>query len=106
MGQRLELHSILQSIIGVRSDGKANVYFQPPATVNLNYPCIMYRLNDIDTSFANDNPYVFDKKYQITVIDPDPDSLIPDKISRLSKCVFDRHFTADNLNHYVFNIYF
>lgn len=106
MGQRLELHSILQSVIGVRSDGKANVYFQPPATVNLNYPCIMYRLNDIDTSFANDNPYVCDKKYQITVIDPDPDSLIPDKISQLPKCVFDRPFTADNLNHYVFNIYF
>ena len=101
MGQRLSLHKSLKSLLG--SD---NVYFQPPATVKLNYPCIIYRRSDIDTSFADDNPYITNKQYQVTVIDSNPDSTIPDKVGKLPKCVFDRHFTADNLNHDVYQLYY
>lgn len=101
MGQRLALHQILKDIL--ESD---NVYFQPPPTVKLNYPCIIYRRSDIKTVFANDNPYSTNKRYQVTVIDADPDSLIPDKVGRLAKCLFDRHFTANNLNHDVYDLYF
>lgn len=101
MGQRLSLHQNLKSLLG--SD---NVYFQPPATVKLNYPCIIYRRSDIDTAFADDNPYITNKRYQVTVIDANPDSLIPDKVGKLPKCVFDRHFKADNLNHDVYQLYY
>lgn len=101
MGQRLSLHQILKTILGSN-----NVYFQPPATVNLNYPCIVYRRSDIDTAFADDSPYITNKQYQVTIIDPNPDSLIPDKVGQLRKCVFDRHFTAANLNHDVYNLYY
>lgn len=72
----------------------------------MSYPCIVYRRTDIDTSFADDNPYICNKRYQVTVIDPNPDSLIPDKVVKLPKCSFDRHFTADNLNHDVYNLYY
>jgi hypothetical protein len=106
MGQRLQLQALLEQLIGPRSDGRDNVYFQPPATVELNYPCIIYRLSDVNTAFANDSPYITNKQYQITVIDIDPDSLIPDKIGKLPKCIFDRTFTANNLNHSVYNIYY
>lgn len=101
MGQRLSLHQNLKSLLG--SD---NVYFQPPATVKLNYPCIVYRRSDIDTSFADDNPYITNKRYQVTVIDSNPDSTIPDKVGELPTCIFDRHFTADNLNHDIYNLYY
>ena len=101
MGQRLALHQILMTILG-----SSNVYFQPPATVKMNYPCIVYRRSDIDTSFADDNPYITNKRYQVTVIDANPDSLIPDKVGKLPKCVFDRHFKADNLNHDVYQLYY
>ncbi len=101
MGQRLALHQILMTILG-----SSNVYFQPPATVKMNYPCIVYRRSDIDTAFADDNPYITNKRYQVTVIDANPDSLIPDKVGKLPKCVFDRHFKADNLNHDVYQLYY
>lgn len=106
MGQRLDLHSLLQSIIGARPDGKPNLYFQPPSTVKMNYPCIVYSRNDADGKRANNGLYNFTWGYSIMVIDPDPDSLIPGKVLALPMCAFDRHYTADNLNHDLFNIYY
>lgn len=70
------------------------------------YPCIVYRRSDMTTDFADDNPYISNVQYQVTVIDADPDSLIPGKISVMPRCAFDRHFTASNLNHDVFNLFY
>ena len=104
MGQRLNLHNILIDILGTTSEDVSRVYFQPPETIKLTYPCVVYERSRINTNFANDNPYSQQKQYTVTVIDKNPDSLIPDKISKLPMCTFSRHFTADNLNHDVFNI--
>lgn len=101
MGQRLQLHSILSAIPGVKK-----AYFQPPETVKMDYPCIVYQRSDIETEFADDNPYISNVQYQVTVIDADPDSSIPGKISVMPKCTFDRGFTASNLNHTVFNLFY
>jgi hypothetical protein len=46
------------------------------------------------------------KQYQVTVIDQDPDSGLPDKVEELPLCAFDRFFATENLNHHVFNLYF
>ena len=99
--RREELHEILVDLLGSR-----NVYFQPPATVKIQYPCIIYKRNRIDTKYANDLLYKKSMGYLVTVIDSDPDSEIPDKVLQLPLTSFDRHYTADNLNHDVFNIYF
>jgi hypothetical protein len=101
MGQRLQLHQQLKSLLGSN-----NVYFQPPSTVKMNYPCIVYSRSRIDTKKANNQLYGSINGYSLTVIDPDPDSLIPAKVLALPMCSFDRHYTADNLNHDVFNVYY
>jgi hypothetical protein len=101
MGQRLSLHQILVVLLGTN-----NVYFQPPSTVKMKYPCIVYRRNKIDEKRANNRLYLHKHGYQIMVIDENPDSTIPDKVLSLPLCSFDRHYTADNLNHDVFNIYY
>jgi hypothetical protein len=72
----------------------------------MQYPCIVYKRDSADSEFAGNLPYRYTKRYQVTVIDQDPDSDIPDQIAKLPLCRFDRHFTADNLNHDVFNMYF
>lgn len=100
MGQRLDLQKILTDILGTN-----HVYFQPPESIKLVYPCIVYQYETADTQFADDNPYIFMRRYQVTVIDPDPDSDIPSKIAKLPRCLNDRNFTSDNLNHYVFKLY-
>lgn len=101
MAPRLELHALLKSIIG--SD---KVYFQPPPTIQMQYPCIVYNRDRVDTEFANNNPYKLDTRYQVTVIDPNPDSEIPLKVAMLPKCIFSRFYTADNLNHDVYTLFF
>lgn len=99
MASRLSLHTLLTGFA-------MYVYFQPPSSVNMSYPCIVYELDDINTDFANNLPYKFLKRYKVTVIDRNPDSSIPDEIAKLPRTSFDRFYTADNLNHYAFNIYF
>ena len=101
MDRRLKLHQILVDILSSN-----HVYFQPPASVKLVYPCIIYQYETGDTQFADDQPYIFVRRYQITVIDPNPDSEIPGKIAELSRCLNDRNYTVDNLNHYTFNLYY
>ena len=101
MGQRVDLHKKLCDILGT-----TNVYFQPPETIKIKYPCIIYERSSNNVKFADDNPYTTRRRYTLTVIDKDPDSELPDKISMLPLCTSDRMFTTDNLNHYVFNIYY
>lgn len=101
MAQRLQLQALLEEVLG-----SGNVYFQPPANVQLAFPCVVYKRDIADTRFADDIPYRYTKRYQITVIDRDPDSPIPDKIAALPACTHSRFFTANNLNHDVFSIYF
>jgi len=101
MAPRLQLQSLLESLLG-----SSNVYFQPPANVQMKYPCIVYSRDKADTKFANNNPYRHTKRYQVTVIDRDPDSGIPDKIAALPMSAFNRFFTADNLNHDVYTLFF
>lgn len=101
MGQRLKLQTLLEGILGSR-----NVYFQPPATITMNYPAIVYSRNDIWAEHASNLPYTHKKRYMVTVIDRNPDSTTPDKIGKLPLCRFSRHFTKDNLNHDVYDLYF
>lgn len=101
MGSRLELQVKLEELLGSR-----NVYFQPPESVKLNYPAIVYSRSDIENTFANNGVYRQSLAYQVTLIDKNPDSDLVGKVSRLPMCRFDRHFKADNLNHDVFTLYF
>lgn len=83
-----------------------NVYYQPPESTKMKYPAIRYTRSDIRNTFATDNVYKQSHFYEVTVIDYDPDSVIVEKISKLPKARFNRHYTSDNLNHDVFTIYY
>lgn len=93
---RISLHNLLVSILGT-----SNVYFQPPSTIKLNYPCIIYKLDDISVQHADDKKYLSNKVYSITVVDRNPDGNIYDKILELPYSKFLNHFVVDNLNHYI-----
>ena len=101
MGTRLELQTMLETLLGSR-----NVYYQPPATVKMSYPAIVYSRSNIGNIHANDGVYLQNKVYRLTVIDKNPDSPIVETVSKLPLCTFQQHYTADNLNHDVFLLYF
>lgn len=97
---RLEFHDVLVNILG-----SSNVYFQPPENLKLNYPCIVYSINNIDTKYTNNYPYKIDVCYQVTLISRDPDDETRDKLLKLQMCRYERQFKSNDLNHDVFRIY-
>lgn len=102
MSSRLKLHEELCAILGTKS-----VYFQPPESVKFKYPCIKYSLSGIDSKKADNLNYKSVNRYELIVIDPNPDSDIHEKIlNHFQMCRFDRGYPADNLNHFVLTLYF
>lgn len=98
---RIDLHELLCLILGSR-----NAYFQPPPSIKIKYPAIVYSRSDIQNNFADDSVYAQNRFYTIIVIDKDPESRISEEVSKLPKCRFDRSYQSDNLNHDVYRLYF
>ena len=99
MGSRLKLQEELENLLGTR-----NVYFQPPPSLKMKYPCIVYERARINTDYADNKPYKLDKVYYATYIDADPDSEVPDKLALFPQSAFQRHYVSDNLYHDQFRI--
>lgn len=96
------MQSELEELLGNR-----NVYFQPPESLQMQYPCIRYSLSSGVTTFADNFPYKFYRQYSLTHIYRNPDAGLTDIIAtHFPMSRFDRHYTSDGLNHDVFTIYY
>ena len=60
MASRLQLQYELESLLD-----SENVYFQPPETVKLKYPCIVYSLDPTYTVQADNRNYIITNRYHI-----------------------------------------
>ena len=94
MAGRLELQSKLEELLGTR-----NVYYQPPESIKIGYPAIVYFKNNIVNRYANDGRYLKKNRYEIIVISKKPDESVIDKIMDLPYCSYDRSYKSDNLYH-------
>lgn len=104
---RQDLQDLLETLVPpVGPDDFKAVYFQPPSNLRMVYPCIEYHLDYAETKHADNVPYSHTKRYQATVIDEDPDSEIYDKMALLPLSSFKRFFVVEQLNHFIFNVYF
>ena len=102
MASRLELQDEFETLLG--SD---HVYFQPPSSVRIKYPCIIYNLTNISDRRADNIAYNLNNEYEVIYIDKDPDNNIKTQmITHFPKCRFNRFYTAENLNHYVFILFY
>ena len=100
MADRLELHSVLQELLG-----SSNVYYQPPESIKMQDDAIRYSKKTIDSKYANDRKYSMIDCYEIIVISRLPDNPVIKKLLSLPYCSYDRHYIADNLHHDVLTIY-
>ena len=100
--RRIELHNKLVEILGSR-----NVYFQPPESIKMSYPCIVYH-KSIGRSFNADNmTYIFTDSYDVTIMDKDPDSPLPDKLLKSFQMIRrEKPYPADGVYHSPFVLYF
>lgn len=101
MGTRPSLDEKLRSLIG------SNVYFQPPASLHMKYPCFRYELTGADQKYANNKTYSFKREYELMHIHRDADTDMPERLGReFSNFRFDRRYEADNLYHDVYTIFY
>lgn len=95
-----------QTLLDVLKSYCPNVYFQPPETVKLKYPCIIFHLSKLEDDRADNLPYSHWFKYTAKVIDRDPFSKIASRlVDGIRYCSSDRMYTYDNLYHRVLTIY-
>lgn len=98
--KRLELHNKLIELLGSN-----NVYYQSPASVNMDYPAIKYTKGGVNSTKANNKNYINKTLYDIVVIDPLPDNPVIEKLLELPYSSYDRWYPANGLNHDVIKIY-
>lgn len=110
---RLELDEKLRELLG-----SPNVYFSPPESVKLKYPCIVYHRTGADVKNADNGVYGLHFQYTVTIIDKDPDfgkfkdpswgqdSLVEAFLFRFPMCRYINHRTVNNLNHDTFYLYY
>ena len=102
MANRLDLQTMFEEILGSR-----NVYYDPPESVKMQYDAIRYNLSGKDVKRANDRAYRTTNCYDGVIITKNPDSDIPDVfLGHFQMCSFGRPYTADNLHHFPFTLYY
>ena len=98
---RYALQTLLESLIA-----GVHVYFQPPPNLQMVYPAIVYNRDYLASEFADNIPYSTTFRWQVTVIDTDPDSPLHAKLVEMPMMKYVRHYTSDNLNHDIYDVYF
>ena len=98
---RVELDRILRETLGT-----TNVYYDPPESFKLKYPCIVYSLGGHTEVFADDSKYYRMKRYDMIYITKDADDPMVDTLDDLRYCRLSRPYTSDGLYHYAYDIYF
>lgn len=101
MSTRLDLQVFLETLLG-----STNVYYQPPETLKINYPAVIYSKSRIDTKRADDSTYLKNTRYNIIVVDKMPDNPVIDKLLSLPYCSYDRHYISNKLNHDSLTLYY
>ena len=100
--RRLKLQTLLELLLGSK-----NVYFQPPESVRISYPCIIYSMNPSYVVKADNQTYIQHYRFHLQHIYKDfGDSLI-DKIPKyFMYCSFDNRNIVDSLYHDEYTIFF
>lgn len=98
---RIDLDKILRNTLG-----SSNVYFDPPESFKLRYPCIVYSYSGNVEFHADDRTYHRRKHYTMIYITQNADDLMVDKLSDLPFCRLARPYTSDGLRHYAYDIFY
>lgn len=99
---RLNLHAKLLEFLG-----ENRVYFQPPETFKMSYPCVIYSLSTLSSTFADNKTYLVDDRYRITYVTNDPDDIkIKEFLFFFDKIRFVTTFVSGGLYHYEYELYY
>ena len=102
LDKRLELDAKFREILG-----STNVYFQPPETLKMQYPCIVYFKTSVPARYANDLIYSYKQCYTVTYVDKNPDAELPfDLLKAFQYSKIDSFYKSEGLNHTKLTIFY
>ena len=99
--QRLKLHQELLDVSGLPC------YFQPPETLKMEYPCIVYEKDGIKLEHADNIRYLKMDRYTLKLIHRDPDNELPYKLLEHFEYIsYGQRYIANNLYHDTLTLYY
>lgn len=99
---RRELNDKLIAILGTE-----NVYYNPPESVKMKYDAIVYSPAKASTVKADNRRYFKMKQYDGLIISRNPElELVEDFDTYFEFCDMGKPYTADNLWHWPFTIFY
>lgn len=102
MADRLELQKELVELLGSKQ-----VYYDPPETLKLKYPCFLYQSDIPYDVKANNHSYMYVKRYSVTYINSNPDNDMTARLlNHFGHISAGNPYTSDSLHHYPFDIYY
>lgn len=100
--RRLILSSIFRELLSSN-----NVYFQPPESKKMSYPCIRYERAKLPVTYADNDKYLIRSTYTVILITTDPDSELPVEIlKKFDYISHTQHYVKDNIIHDVYTLTF
>lgn len=100
--RRRKLQNELESVLGNK-----NVYFQPPESIKLQYPAIVYEVSAPDIKRADNRIYSYTNKFNLKYIRKNGNDDVPRKIlETFSLCSENDTYIYDNLYHTIFGLYY
>ena len=81
------------------------VYYQPPESIKIEYPCIIYHMHGDEVHHADNMPYKRFKQYSCTYITRSATDLTADQMIYIPHSEFSRAYTTNGLHHTVYYIY-
>ena len=86
-----------------------NVYYDPPTSIQMKFPCFRFNMNNTDVKFADNFAYLRTKRWTVTYITRDVEDIDPvvkGMLDTFKYCSQETQFKSDNLQHVVFNLYY
>ena len=93
---RLTLHQALIDVLGSR-----NVYYNPPETLKMEFPAIVYKLDFIEPIHADNKNYLDWTTYKIFVVSSKPDHPAIRKILNMEMTRYSTSYTREGFYHTV-----
>lgn len=99
LSTRIELQRYLERVLGSK-----NVYFEPPETLKMRYPCIVYNLSRMNPTNADNLSYRVSQEYDIQYITREPEVDIPMRLAYTKRFRAGQHFVADGMHHFNYSV--
>lgn len=102
MASRQKLDEELVNLLGCK-----NVYFQPPSSVTLKYPCIIYSLSRTDVARADNRNYIKTNEYHVKHIFKSLSNELKDQLLENFQMIsHDARFVADGMYNDEFTLFY